>query len=202
MLTLEELALVGFSPTHDVQPFEVADGVKTGSILFLHRSDGMLHHDPGEGAPPIGVTTSDLAPHSVIRPPFLPSWAVNQPFQKELAMLTGKAARWLACPGSSGSRKTCARTESRLDVAFGVRLSLAVINGTQLDQLAVIFWGPGSIALRGIQIPRSSENTRGKQLCGCLSKLMPEYLFNLANRTIWHPTHFSFQRGTAGRFVA
>jgi hypothetical protein len=73
LLTLGELALVGFSPTHDVQPFEVADGVKTGSILFLHRSDGMLHHDPGEGATPIGVTTSDLAPHSVIRPPFLPS---------------------------------------------------------------------------------------------------------------------------------
>jgi len=34
LLTLEELALVGFSPTHDVQSFEVADEVKAGSILF------------------------------------------------------------------------------------------------------------------------------------------------------------------------
>jgi hypothetical protein len=53
-----------------------------------------------------------------------------------------------------GSRKDLRRTESRLEVAFGVRLSLAAkkegaSRGTQLDQLAVIFWGPGSIALRG-----------------------------------------------------
>jgi len=51
------------------EPSKVLCGCREqGSILFLHRSDGMLHHDPGEGATPIGVTTRDLAPHSVVRP--------------------------------------------------------------------------------------------------------------------------------------
>jgi hypothetical protein len=96
LLTLDKLALAGFSPTHDVQSFEVADEVKAGSILFLHRSDGMLHHDPGEGATPIGVTTRDLAPHSVIRPSFDGFILLDGQFnltEKELAMLTGKAAQ-------------------------------------------------------------------------------------------------------------
>jgi hypothetical protein len=96
LLTLEELALAGFSSTHDVQSFEVADEVKAGSILFLHRSDGMLHHDPGEGATPIGVTASDLAPLSVIRPSFDGFILLEGQFnltEKELAMLTGKAAQ-------------------------------------------------------------------------------------------------------------
>jgi len=95
LLTLEELALAGFSPTHDVQSFEVADEVKAGSILFLHRSDGMLHHDPGEGATPIGVTTRDLAPHSVIRPSFDGFILLDGQFnltEKELAMLTSRQA--------------------------------------------------------------------------------------------------------------
>ena len=70
LLTLEELALAGFLPTHDVQTFEVAEEVKAGSILFWHPSDGMLHQDPGEGGTPIGVTTKDLAAHSAIRPSF------------------------------------------------------------------------------------------------------------------------------------
>ena len=95
LLTLEELALAGFSPTHDVQSFEVADEVKAGSILFLHRSDGMLHHDPGEGATPIGVTTRDLAPHSVVRPSFDGFILLDGQFnltEEELAMLTSRQA--------------------------------------------------------------------------------------------------------------
>ncbi len=70
MLTLQELALAGFSPTPDIQSFELAEEVKAGSILFWHPSDGMLQQDPGEDGTPIGVTTKDLAAHNVVRPSF------------------------------------------------------------------------------------------------------------------------------------
>lgn len=59
LLTIQELELAGLSPIHDVQSFELADEVKAGSILFWHRSDGMLHHDSGEDGTPIGATTKD-----------------------------------------------------------------------------------------------------------------------------------------------
>ncbi len=93
LLTLEELALAGFSPTHDVQFFD--DEVKAGSILFLHRNDGMLHHELGEGATPIGVTTWDLAPHSVVRPSLDGFVLLDGQFnltEEELAILTGRQA--------------------------------------------------------------------------------------------------------------
>jgi hypothetical protein len=65
----------------------------------------------------------------------------------------GQLYRLLRDMAESGFRKDLRRTECRLEVAFVVRSSLsykreATPGGTQLDQLAVIFRGPESIALR------------------------------------------------------
>ena len=95
LVTVEELELAGFSPINDVQSFEVADEVKAGSVLFWHPNDGMLHHDPGEDGKPIGITTKDLAPCSVVRPWFDGFILLDGQFvltEEELALVTGRQA--------------------------------------------------------------------------------------------------------------
>lgn len=66
-ITLNELALVGFSAADDVQTFEVAEAVKAGSLLFWHQSDQLLHDDPGEAGTPVGLTMRDLEAGAAVR---------------------------------------------------------------------------------------------------------------------------------------
>lgn len=67
VITLDELALAGFSAADEVQTFEVAEPVKAGSLLFWHQSDQLLHDDPGEEGTPVGMTMRDLEAGAVVR---------------------------------------------------------------------------------------------------------------------------------------
>ncbi len=65
-ITLDELALAGFSAADEVQTFELADQVKAGSLLFWHPGDAMLHAGDGQGTP-VGMTMRDLEAGSTVR---------------------------------------------------------------------------------------------------------------------------------------
>ncbi len=68
LITLDELALAGFSAADDVQAFELADQVKAGSLLFWHPGDGMLHDHAGDGqGTPVGMMMRDLEASSTVR---------------------------------------------------------------------------------------------------------------------------------------
>ena len=68
MVTLDELALAGFSVADEVQTFRLADEVTAGSLLFWHKGDGMLHDHAGAGqGTPIGMTMRDLKVGTAVR---------------------------------------------------------------------------------------------------------------------------------------
>jgi hypothetical protein len=67
LITVGELALAGFTAVEDVQTFEIAQDVRSGSILFWHPGDQKLHSLQGQDGIPIGVTTKDFPADSVVR---------------------------------------------------------------------------------------------------------------------------------------
>lgn len=67
LITLDELAIAGLSAADEVQTFEVAEPVKAGSLLFWHRSDQLLHDEPGAEGTPVGLTMRDLEAGAAVR---------------------------------------------------------------------------------------------------------------------------------------
>ena len=115
----------------------------------ISRETGLAHSSPHQAIGSCDAKLSD------------PGGSLNK---------NGQVARLSRDAGLSGSRKDLRRTESRLDVAFGVRLSLAAIKKKVRPAARnSINWRSSSavqglLLCGGIQVPRSSENTRGKQL--------------------------------------